>query len=161
MALNKITYEDKVAINPQPSVADKNKVSDADMNEIKAVVNQVVEDTGWVDMSSYVNTANFAVRPGYTPMVRKIGNVVYWRGAVYCHTSPNSTQADILTGIPSTYLPYLEQDGCGVHFSSNTIYKIFISGIGAITVNEGATNIFTTQDWQGFSLSDLGTYLTD
>lgn len=35
----KITYDNKVSLNPQPSIADINKVTDADMNEIKASVN--------------------------------------------------------------------------------------------------------------------------
>lgn len=35
----KITFQDKVALNPQPSVANINKVSEADMNEIKSSVN--------------------------------------------------------------------------------------------------------------------------
>ena len=40
----KITYENKVALNPQPSVANKNKVSDADMNEIKTSVNDLYDE---------------------------------------------------------------------------------------------------------------------
>lgn len=43
MALNKITYSNKVSLNPQPSVANENKVSDADMNEIKSVVNAGID----------------------------------------------------------------------------------------------------------------------
>lgn len=43
MSLNKITYDTKVALNPQPSVADVNKVSDDDMNEIKTVVNDAID----------------------------------------------------------------------------------------------------------------------
>ena len=35
----KITFEDKVALNPQPSVAEKNKCTDANINEIKTCVN--------------------------------------------------------------------------------------------------------------------------
>lgn len=35
----KITFEDKVALNPQPSVAEKNKCTDANINEIKSSVN--------------------------------------------------------------------------------------------------------------------------
>lgn len=35
----KITYENKVALNENPSIADINKVKDTDMNEIKEVVN--------------------------------------------------------------------------------------------------------------------------
>lgn len=35
----KITYDDKVTLNPQPSVANTNKTTASDMNEIKQVVN--------------------------------------------------------------------------------------------------------------------------
>lgn len=43
MALSKITYDTKVALDPQPSVANINKVSDSDMNEIKSVVNDAID----------------------------------------------------------------------------------------------------------------------
>lgn len=43
MALNKITYTDKVALNPQPSVADENKCTDSDLNQIKSVVNAGID----------------------------------------------------------------------------------------------------------------------
>lgn len=39
MALTEITYTNKETLNEQPSIADKNKVKAADMNEIKSVVN--------------------------------------------------------------------------------------------------------------------------
>ena len=39
----KITYTDKVALNPQPSIADENKVTDDDMNEIKNSVNDAYD----------------------------------------------------------------------------------------------------------------------
>ena len=35
----KITWADKTALNPQPSIARENKCTDADLNEIKSVVN--------------------------------------------------------------------------------------------------------------------------
>lgn len=35
----KITFQDKVALNPQPSIAEKNKCTDANINEIKKSVN--------------------------------------------------------------------------------------------------------------------------
>lgn len=43
MALSKITYDTKVALNPQPDIANENKVTDADMNEIKSVVNNGID----------------------------------------------------------------------------------------------------------------------
>ena len=43
MAINKIQYQNKVAIEDDPSVAEINKVTDNNMNEIKAVVNNNAE----------------------------------------------------------------------------------------------------------------------
>jgi hypothetical protein len=37
--MNEITYQNKVALNEKPEIADINKVTDDDMNEIKSVVN--------------------------------------------------------------------------------------------------------------------------
>lgn len=39
MAVTKIQYENKVAIEDDPSVAEINKVTDTNMNEIKSVIN--------------------------------------------------------------------------------------------------------------------------
>jgi hypothetical protein len=39
----KITYDDKVALNEEPSVAEINKVTDANMNEIKSSVNDLYD----------------------------------------------------------------------------------------------------------------------
>lgn len=39
MAVTKIQYSNKVAIEDDPSVAEINKVTDTNMNEIKSVVN--------------------------------------------------------------------------------------------------------------------------
>lgn len=64
MALSKITYDTKVALNPQPSVADVNKVTDDDMNEIKLVVNTNADKIGdladldTTDKSSVVGAIN-------------------------------------------------------------------------------------------------------
>lgn len=54
MALSKITYDTKVALDPQPGVANINKVSDSDMNEIKSVVNNAIDqiDTNATDISN-------------------------------------------------------------------------------------------------------------
>lgn len=43
--MSKITYEDKVALNVNPDIADVNKVNDSDMNEIKNVVNTNDDNT--------------------------------------------------------------------------------------------------------------------
>ena len=66
MALTKITYTDKVALSPQPSVASVNKVTDADMNEIKSVVNDAIDQ---VD----TNTDNLTNLSTYSTTEQVIG----------------------------------------------------------------------------------------
>ena len=54
----KITYANKVALNPQPSIADENKVTDADMNEIKSVVNSNAVESGSNANGNYIKYEN-------------------------------------------------------------------------------------------------------
>lgn len=49
MAIQTITYPDKVALNENQSVADINKVTDDDMNEIKEVVNNNANEE-WIGL---------------------------------------------------------------------------------------------------------------
>lgn len=62
--MSKITFEDKVALNVNPDIADVNKVNDSDMNEIKNVVNTNDDNAGLLsnlnttDKSSMVNAIN-------------------------------------------------------------------------------------------------------
>lgn len=60
----KITYEDKSFINKNENIADKNKVNDTDLNEIKEVINENDDNVGDLselntnDKSSVVNAVN-------------------------------------------------------------------------------------------------------
>jgi hypothetical protein len=59
-----ITYDNKSTLNPQPSVANVNKVTSDDMNEIKSVVNTNYGEVGDIttlnttDKTSIVNAIN-------------------------------------------------------------------------------------------------------
>lgn len=59
-----ITYDNKSTLNPQPSVADANKVTSNDMNEIKSVVNTNYGEVGNItnlnttDKTSIVSAIN-------------------------------------------------------------------------------------------------------
>lgn len=55
MALSKLTYATKVALNPQPDIANENKVTDSDMNEIKTVVNDAIDqvDTNTTSIENF------------------------------------------------------------------------------------------------------------
>lgn len=55
----KITYANKVTLNPQPSIADENKVTDDDMNEIKTVVNNNDNNVG--DLSNLATNTKSSI----------------------------------------------------------------------------------------------------
>ena len=63
----KITYEDKEFLNKNENIADKNKVNDTDLNEIKEVVNGNDDNIGDLsdlntsDKSSLVNAINYTL----------------------------------------------------------------------------------------------------
>lgn len=59
MALTQITYTNKETLNEQPSIADKNKVKAADMNEIKSVVNTNASNVG--DLTNLNTTAKTSI----------------------------------------------------------------------------------------------------
>ena len=56
----KITYDDKVALNEEPSIAEINKVTDDNMNEIKTSVNDLYDtvSTNTSNISSLTTTTN-------------------------------------------------------------------------------------------------------
>lgn len=177
MALTQLTYEDKETLVNQPDIAAKNKITAGDMNEIKTVVNgactQVdtntgeistingkLVDTGWIDMSAYVNTTYFAIRTGDTPMARKIGKVVYWKGSVYCTTAPNSQTATVLSGIPSQYLPNYEYGTSVITWYIGENFSMHIGGNGSMEISKD-TNIGVQYDWAGIQLSNISGYIVD
>lgn len=52
----KITYANKTALNPQPSISAENKVTDSDMNEIKSSVNDLYDEVdSIIDSGSNAN----------------------------------------------------------------------------------------------------------
>ena len=123
-------------------------------------INNQLTDSGWVDLSSYVNTTYFKVRTGFAPKVRKVGNTVYFTGYVYCKSSVGSNVGKILNAIPSAYRPTAgEMAGGGCRFSTNNSYSIWIEN-GEIKVAE-ANNITTQNDYQGYYLGNLGPYLVN
>ena len=51
----KITYENKVALNVNPDIADINKCNASDLNEVKSIVNENDDNMG---LLSNLNTTN-------------------------------------------------------------------------------------------------------
>ncbi len=59
MAVQTITYDNKVALNTNPDIADINKVTDSDMNEIKSVANNNANNIG--DLSTLTTTTTSSI----------------------------------------------------------------------------------------------------
>lgn len=60
MALGKITFEDKTALDSSPAVSEINKISDENINEIKSVVNNGLSqvDTNTTNIATLTETLN-------------------------------------------------------------------------------------------------------
>lgn len=119
-----------------------------------------VNDTGWIDITNYINTSNFAVRTGDTIKARRIGNIVYFKGEIYCKTALSSHNVNIMNGIPSVFRPTAQYSRCGVKYDLGVPYNIFIATNGNIVVSEGQ-NISVTPDYKGYQLTNLSGFLVD
>ena len=139
---------------------DNNYLDSTGITHNRQLLSDILYDSGWVDMSSYINATNFSVRTGQPPMVRRIGNVVYWKGSVYCSTAVNDKEATILSGIPSQFRPVGEFGRSGVTWYISTPYHIYTDNYGSVRVSE-STNIGVQYDWAGFTLANISGYLID
>lgn len=82
MALQRISYENKAALIAQPGIADINKISDIDMNEIKTVVNAICDSTDEnVDSIDTLNDRVTSLEEGIK--IKSIIDIVYPVGAIY------------------------------------------------------------------------------
>ncbi len=106
MAINTIGYVNKVALNTNPDVADINKVTDDDMNEIKSVVNANANLQG--DLSDLET-------PTTTDLVGAINSVVvsgtgangsyikYSDGTMICYNTQTFTNVSCTSAWGSIY----------------------------------------------------------
>lgn len=144
----KITYDNKITLNPQPSIADANKCTANDLNEIKESVNALYdmnEVSGWNLIDS-----------GFGCYYKKMGNIV----SVRCQTTVEKTLAgftSITIGtLPEGSRPSVNIRGTtyarGNSGSSSAVYfeiktngeiKLF-NWEAAITLESGALAFITT-----------------
>lgn len=82
MALQRISYENKTALIAQSGIADINKISDTDMNEIKTVVNAICDSTDEnTDSIDTLNDRVTSLEEGIK--IKSIIDIVYPVGAIY------------------------------------------------------------------------------
>lgn len=125
-------------------------------------INEITNDTGWISISSYLDTSKFKERVQYPLKIRKIGNIVYLTGEFYKIDNTSSQYAiKALNALPNEYRPAtgFQFSGGGKQFELNSPYSIWIQDDGCIYINP--TNFNATENYQGFSLSNVGSYPTD
>jgi hypothetical protein len=149
MAVQMIGYQNKVALNTDPEIADINKVTDNDMNEIKAVVNNnAIEFNGyqknkvvlWENNS--LNT-NFATQT--VTLSQPIENFNYYTVLFYQATNSYLTisasakagdtiRAITIGGALINYRDITYMSGTSCTFSNTTAYATY-AGSGS-TANQ-------------------------
>lgn len=147
MALQKITYENKTALLAQPAVANINKISDTDMNEIKTVVNAICDatDTNTTNITS-INTKVTNLENKTT--VKAIIDVVYPVGSIYI--SKDSTNPGTLW--PGTTWEREAEGRCIIGIGTG--YTTVGATGGSSTVTLGTTQIPShTHTFTGNALS--------
>ena len=121
--MSKITYQNKVALNENPSVADVNKVRASDMNEIKQVVNANDDDLNEILKTKNINlTVNtdyvYTTDLDYTCI--KIGNVVFLSiNTIAFKVGDIPNDGVFLSNLPkpsTAHIFYLEPRYAGEHF---------------------------------------------
>lgn len=139
-------------VEPNIYIKDNNNVYERfiDVNTI---------DTGWIDMNSYVNTNYFSARPGMVPEARRIGNIVYWRGEVYCKENVTYiNDIEILSNIPDQFVPSYQFSSAGCRFTTSDVYNIFIDATKTIKVNNNDKAFSIMNQVFGFQLSNISGY---
>ena len=123
-------------------------------------------DTGWIDLTQYIeNTYHYAARSDQPPKVRRIGNVVYFAGEIYCKISVGVMSSTLLVNIPAQFAPELTQiTGGGTQYEvTDSFYMIYAekgqNDTCQIRVSQPDKKIVQTNGWQGYALSNIPPYL--
>lgn len=108
-------------------------------------------DTGWVDLTDYLIDTYLAIRPSYTPSVRRVGKHVFFRGQVYIANSGGSGNMQVFNAIPSEFRPSLQVGWSGSTYQNFTPFYGWITTGGGIFVRPQSYDV--QGNAQGFDLS--------
>lgn len=112
-----------------------------------------IADTGWVDITSYLNTSIFTVRgTGFEPQIRKIGDVLYFRGEIYLSASGQSSDLTAFSSLPSEYRPTAQISGSGITLGGVT-FTIWLNVSGNLRIHPSSYAVQTAT--AGFALANL------
>lgn len=153
-----ITYDNKTTLNPQPSIARINKVTDDDMNEIKSVVNTNYGEVGDIttltttNKSSVVSAVN-ELKSGEIYSTTEVKTNKVWINGkpIYrkCYEfTPSKTSASINTGITNLEKVIL--------FSALPVYNGGTYAGMQYTSTTDKANIYISSDGTKFESRTLG-----
>ena len=144
----KITYSNKETLNAQPSIADKNKVTSDDMNEIKSVVNTNYGEVG------DINNLNTTDKTSIVNAINSMQGAILW-----VNPNPSSNfSAKNITLSSGNYdileIFYSNAPGTNYIYSS----RIYKGKSTFLTVNHisGSNTVF--HRWRAFDYSNDTTY---
>lgn len=111
-------------------------------------------DTGWINISSYVNSSNMSVRSGYTPFIRVRDGILYLKGQVYISTKPTGTPNNVILfqNIPLNFLPTDQVSGGGLTYSEKRNYSLYTENG---TIRGSCTSFEVQAQNAGFDISVL------
>lgn len=150
----KITYSNKVTLNPQPSIADINKVTSDDMNEIKSVVN-ANDDTATAQGTAITNLQTYSTTEVNTDK-KWIDNKPIYRKVIDFGALPNATAKEVNHNI-SNIDKIVHQEAIAME-SSGTTYCI--PHVGAPNMGSDMTmSMRSTHTWvQIYCSSNMSSY---
>ena len=126
------------------------------------VANSQLTDTGWVIADSYLNTQYFTIRNmsgiGQHIYYRVIAGVVYWKGGVYCHSSPNTQEIPLMTDLPDIASPDSECTFYGSLYTvNNSDYALWLDYYNGnrMMLRCISQNIPSTYDFQSYNLGQI------
>ena len=160
MAVQTIGYQNKVALNTNPEIADINKVTDNDMNEIKSVVNNNATETS----TNSTNIANIINADVYSTTEVKTNSVwidnkpIYRRVISFGALPLNDTKSEDVSSWNIDRLIHLY--GSTQNPTSGNVRPLLFTGnqSAVVRIDKQANNIrLITYDttWSGYTNTEV------
>ena len=115
-------------------------------DELSEKVDNLEYDTGWVSLIPYIDPA-FTYQDSRPPHIRRIGNVVYLRGAITGNTLEHGTTKTFIGGIPKIFRPsvnVVSSNAVG-GFKAGSTYRLGITKYGDIGSSANSYGTLTNE----------------
>ena len=154
MAIQTITYDDKSAMGTQPSIPNVNKVTDADMNEIKNVVNNnatVIGNLGSVTIIDFTEKTSTLPSGGWYSLGNVDESVTLEKGSYIVIASATLSPDGNNNGVATIDL-YVD----GARQGQPTRNTIPLASSYTCTANSTSTLIFNSNGSHTFNIHCYG-----